>query len=73
MTELLDNFVSKKLEYTKHAKKGLEDIYHHKVSKREELFNDIEIIKSYIESTDTEAFEHKSTSDAVMRMLESIL
>ena len=57
MTELREEkeIVSKELEQTKHAKKGLEHINHQKVLKRDatELFNEIERIKSEKESTDT--------------------
>ena len=61
--------MSKELEQTKHAKKGLDHINHNKVLKRAELFNEIERIKSEKYSTAIDTIELKSTSEAVTRRL----
>ena len=59
------DIVSKELESTKHSKKGLKHINHHKVLKKIEIFNEIERIKSEKDSTDTEAIQKKYTSKTV--------
>ena len=46
------DIVSKELESTKHSKKGLKHINHHKVLKKIEIFNEIERINPEKSITD---------------------
>ena len=58
------------MEHTNNSKQGLEKINNQKVLKIEELFNEIERIKSEKYGTDIEAIEQKYKSEAAMRRFE---
>ena len=58
------------MEHKNNSKQGLEKINNQKVLKIEELFNEIERIKSEKYGTDIEAIEQKYKSEAAMRRFE---